>query len=80
MGYKKTDSCLEKAFDDEMLFVLMTRDQTAPAVIMEWIKLNIGKQPVEKLTEAFNCAIEMHKNIASIELRRKMADVEKNAG
>ncbi len=30
MGYKKDDPCIQKAFDDERLFVLMTRDNTAP--------------------------------------------------
>ena len=59
MGYKKDDPCIQKAFDDERLFVLMTRDETAPEVVMEWIKLNIHKQPEAKLREAFDCAMEM---------------------
>ncbi len=59
MGYKKTDPCLTKAYDDEKIFVLMTRDTTAPEVVMEWIKLNLHKQPKEKLIEAFECALEM---------------------
>lgn len=67
MGYKKypeghrlaTDECWAKAFDDEMLFILMARDFTAPEVVIEWIKLNLHKQPPEKLKEAFECAMEM---------------------
>jgi len=59
MGFKKDDPCIQKAFDDERLFVLMTRDETAPLVVVEWIKNNILRQPSEKLHEALDCAIEM---------------------
>lgn len=59
MGYKNSDPCLQKAFDDEQLFVLMTRDRTSPQVVLEWIKLNIETQPDEKLREAFECALQM---------------------
>jgi hypothetical protein len=59
MGYKSTDTCIQKAFDDERLFVLMARDATSPQVVGEWIKQNIGLQPREKLIEALDCAIEM---------------------
>lgn len=65
MGYKKDDPCLKKAFDDERLFVLMSRDSTAPQTVVEWIKMNIGKQPPEKLHEALDCAIEMQDNCQS---------------
>jgi len=61
MAYKKNDPCLEKAFEDEMLFVLMARDETAPAMVIEWIKINLRKQPEEKLREAFECAMKMIK-------------------
>ncbi len=70
MSYKKTDKCITKAFDDEMLFVLMTRDRSAPQVVGEWIKQNIGIQPREKLIEALDCAIEMQAN-HSIMMERK---------
>ncbi len=66
MGYKTSDPCLKKAFDDEKIFVLMARDATAPLVIMEWIKLNIGIQPVEKLQEAYDCAMEMKETCLDI--------------
>lgn len=70
MGYKKDDPCLKKAYADERLFVLMTRDATAPAVVGEWIKQNIGKQPADKLHEALTCAIEMHENQHEMEQRK----------
>jgi hypothetical protein len=72
MGYKNTDTCLQKAFDDEKLFVLMTRDMTSPAVVLEWIKLNINTQPDDKLREAFECALEM-KNRYGEMIDRKLA-------
>lgn len=59
MGYKGSDKCLNKAKEDEMLFVLMARDETAPITILEWIKLNLHKQPEDKLREAFDCAMTM---------------------
>lgn len=59
MGYKADDKCIEKAFDDERLFVLMARDVTAPLVIAHWISLNQNIQPIEKLREAQQCMIEM---------------------
>ena len=60
MGYKDDDKCIQKAYYDERLFVLMARDPSAPAAIIEWIKNNIGVQPREKLQEAFDAALEMH--------------------
>lgn len=71
MGYKNSDPCIQKALDHERLFVLMTRDETAPLAVLDWIKYNLHKQPVEKLREAFECALEMaqtHKAIR-VELR-----------
>jgi hypothetical protein len=62
MGYKNNDPCLKKAYEDEGLFILMTRDSTSPQVVVEWIKLNILTQPPEKLHEALDCAVEMAKN------------------
>ena len=59
MGYKNSDPCLKKAYDDERLFVLMARDPSASRVVIEWIKINVISQPPEKLHEALDCAIEM---------------------
>ncbi|MEK6883897.1 MAG: hypothetical protein AABY22_29980 [Nanoarchaeota archaeon] len=70
MGYKKNDACLDKAYDDEKIFVLMTRDSTSPLVVGEWIKQNIGIQPREKLIEALDCAIEMSERMGEINQRK----------
>src|SRR5688572_17247224 len=59
MGYKKNDLCIEKAYDDERLFVLMARDPQAPEVILKWIAHSLGNQPDDKIREALECAIEM---------------------
>lgn len=53
--------CLNKAADDEMLFVLRAQDITAPKVILNWIEQNFHTCSEEKLREAFECAIEMKK-------------------
>jgi hypothetical protein len=71
MGYKANDPCLEKAFDDERLFVLMTRDNSAPELVIEWIKQNLHNQPKEKLLEAFNCALEMADRCYEMNMRKK---------
>lgn len=70
MGYKKSDPCLNNAFNDERLFVLMTRDLTSPKIVGEWIKENIGIQPREKLIEALDCAIEMFNRQYEISKRK----------
>lgn len=70
MGYKKTDLCLEKAFEDERLFVLMARDYTAPEIVLEWVKKNIHTQPEAKLREAFECALEMSKTFIVMNARK----------
>lgn len=40
------DSCLNKARDDELVFVLLERDQAAPAAIRAWIarRIELGKE------------------------------------
>lgn len=76
MGYKTTDSCLQKAFDDERLFVLMTRDITSPKVVCEWIKQNIDIQPKEKLMEALECAIEMSRRFREMNDRKETIKIK----
>lgn len=70
MGYKLNDPCLEKAFEDERIFVLMTRDVHAPKAVLEWIRLSFFTQPDEKLREAFECALEMKNRFTEITERR----------
>ncbi len=56
----KPDSCLSKARDNEMLFVLLGRDAAAPAVVRAWIleRIRLGKnQPGDpQLVEALEWA------------------------
>jgi hypothetical protein len=61
MGYKSTDYCIQKAGEDEMLFVLRAQDITSPAIVLEWMKINFGNLSEDKLREAFECALEMRK-------------------
>ena len=61
---------MKKAFDDEMLFVLMGRDATAPKVVLEWIKENLFTQPEDKLREAFECALKMKNTQADLYQRK----------
>lgn len=57
------NSCLSKAADDEILFVLLERDNAAPVAIRAWIaeRIRLGKnQPGDaKLIEAEECACAM---------------------
>ena len=56
-------SCLNKAREDELLFVLLGRDQAAPAAIYAWIDervrlgLNMADDP--QIAEARNLAVCM---------------------
>lgn len=61
MGFKKTDSCLKKVADDEMIFVLRAQDKSAPRVILHWMAKNFDFVSEEKLREAFEVAMEMKK-------------------
>ena len=36
-------SCLNKAGDDEMLFVLLGRDESAPAAVRAWIEDRVSR-------------------------------------
>lgn len=59
MGTKQHDRCLEKAHPSEPLFILMARDPFAPQSVVEWIKLSLTTQPINKLHEALDQAILM---------------------
>ncbi len=53
-------SCLSKAKDDERIFVLLARDQAAPATIRFWaderIRLGKNKRRDVQIQEAYDCA------------------------
>lgn len=61
-------SCLSKAGENEMLFVLLGRDAAAPATIRAWIaeRIRTGKnQPDDpKILEAERCAQTMEQERA----------------
>ena len=58
-------SCLNKARDEEMLFVLLGRDADAPDTIRDWIRRRIakGKNKLSdaKIQEALECALTMER-------------------
>ncbi len=68
MAYKHNDTCLQKAADDEPIFVLRAQDLSAPDVVDYWIARNPQISP-EKRNEAvaLACAMREWKN-------RKVAD------
>lgn len=62
------DSCLNKARDDEILFVILGRDEAFPGTVREWIKqrieLGLNKPGDAKLLEAERTAAEVEALIA----------------
>jgi nicotinate (nicotinamide) nucleotide adenylyltransferase len=58
-----TESCLNKARDNERLFVLLARDAAAPVAVRAWVaeRLRLGKnQPDDaQIREALDCASRM---------------------
>jgi hypothetical protein len=56
-------SCLNKARDDEMTFVLLGRDPAAPAAIRRWIsrriEMGLDRPGDARLIEAERCARAM---------------------
>ena len=57
------DSCMNRAKDDEMTFVLLGRDAAAPAAIRAWVgfRVKLGKNNFNdpQITEALECARKM---------------------
>lgn len=54
-------SCLNKAADDEPIFVLRANDPLAPGVVDYWYTQAVRKKlHTEKLEEAFNIVGAMH--------------------
>jgi len=60
------NSCMSRAKDNEMTFVLLGRDSAAPKTIKFWCRerIRIGKNKPNdpQILEALRCAEEMHKN------------------
>jgi len=62
-------SCLSKAADDEIVFVLRGHDQCAPDTIREWVRLRTaaGKNRYDdaQINEALDCAEQMERERAT---------------
>ena len=57
------NSCMNRARDDEMTFVLLARDEAAPSVIHFWaaerVRLGKNKPYDSQIQEALACAVKM---------------------
>jgi hypothetical protein len=61
------DGCFARAMDDEPMFVLLSRDPSAPALVRQWAdqrtgEVNAGTRPasdMEQILEARGCADRM---------------------
>lgn len=58
---KSNNYSLNQARPDEIIFVLKETDETAPWIILEWIRENIHTAPEDKLRSAFEQALAMRK-------------------
>lgn len=59
------DSCMSRAKDEEMTFVLLGRDAAAPSTIRHWVaqRVRLGKNEPDdpQILEALQCADTMEK-------------------
>jgi hypothetical protein len=58
MATKGNCPCLDKASDEEPIFVLRAQDVSAPATILAWLKLN-PQLPKAKREEAEDVIVKM---------------------
>jgi hypothetical protein len=76
------DSCLNRADDDEMIFVLLARDPAAPVAIRAWIhsRITLGKnQPLDQqLIEAERCASMMELQYIIREAAKRRQEAEED--
>lgn len=63
------NSCMSRAKDDEMTFVLLARDASAPGAIIAWVadRIRSGKNGPRdaQIIEAIACAREMERQRAT---------------
>jgi len=75
-------SCLSRAADDEMIFVLLGRDVAAPAAIHAWVeeRIRLGKnRPGDsQIVEAYECLRIMEQECPAS--RAKPADEPRRRG
>lgn len=61
-------SCMSRAANSEMTFVLLGRDAAAPAAIREWIqeriRLKKNNPEDDQIIEAAHCALQMEQDRA----------------
>jgi hypothetical protein len=67
---KHPDSCTNRALGDEMVFVLLARDEAAPATLRFWAneRVRLGKNSVkdEQYRETMRAAATMERQRAAI--------------
>ena len=60
------NSCLNRAFPEEMLFILLGRDKAAPNTIRFWakerVRLGKNRQSDRQIIEALFCAQKMEES------------------
>lgn len=62
MATKHTDTCFQRAEDDEELFTLLARDPDAPEVVEFWAALRVRREgSTEKVRGADQVAEDMRK-------------------
>lgn len=59
----ESNSCLNKALDDEQVFVILGRDPAAYEAIRAWcmerVRLGLNKPDDQKINDAMDCAMKM---------------------
>ena len=74
------DSCMSRARDDEMTFVLLARDLSAPETIRFWVgsRLMKGLNDISdpQITEALDCANAMEKQSLAPRIQTKTYKIE----
>ena len=74
-----TESCLNKARDNERLFVLLARDAAAPVAIRAWVaeRLRLGKNKLDdaQIREALDCATRMETERRESEESRRQGEL-----
>lgn len=70
-----SESCLNKARDDERVFVLLARDPAAPSAIRRWVdvRINLGKNKLTdpQIVEALDCADRMDRERDELRARQQ---------
>lgn len=74
-----TESCFNKAGDEERLFVLLARDPAAPVAIRAWIaeRIRLGRNVADdaQIVEALDCAARMDLERAEIQAARRQEKI-----